>query len=47
MDLKIKITDEDGYVLDVIMVYQDGSDSDGAEQIRRMITDVYDVEEES
>lgn len=39
MDLRISITDDQGDQLGYIEVYQDGSDSEGAEKIRELIRD--------
>lgn len=44
MDLTIVITDENKEVLDRISVYRDGSDSEGAAKIRKMIDEEYGVE---
>jgi len=37
MDLRIQILDENKRVMDRIIVYQDGSDSEGTETIRRLL----------
>jgi hypothetical protein len=44
MDLRIKITDENDFVLQDITVYQDGSDSDGAETIAAFIRASFDID---
>lgn len=46
MDLRISITDENGDRLRLVVVYQDGSDSEGAEQIATMIAEKFDIDEE-
>ena len=42
MDLYITITDENGDVLRRINIWQDGSDSQGAEEIGDWLLDEYD-----
>ncbi len=37
MDLRIQITDENSRVIDRFVIYQDGSDSDGAAKIRSFV----------
>ena len=37
MDLKVTISDENGTVLEQVVIYQDGSDLEGAKQIVDMI----------
>lgn len=44
MDLRIVISDENGEVLEDFSVYQDGSDSLGAQRIVRMIASEFQVE---
>ena len=41
MDLYISITDENGDVLQDVNIYCDGSDSEGADNIVKMVTDAY------
>jgi hypothetical protein len=47
MDLRITIKDDLGNELDYITIYQYGSDSEGAENIRKMLSEVYEVEEDA
>jgi len=44
MDLYIKITDENGELLQSVNIYQDGSDSDGALEIKDWLDDNYSTE---
>ena len=44
MDLRITIKDEDDLVLDHIVIYQDGSDSEGTARIREMLKKEFAVE---
>lgn len=46
MNLKINITDENGYLLEQIVVYQDGSDIEGARQIVEMIENRFETEQD-
>lgn len=41
MDLRIQITDENGDVLGETTIYQDGSDSEGTEEILQWIEQNY------
>ena len=45
MDIRIKLTDENGETLDRFVVYQDGSDIEGAAFIRKLISEALTVEE--
>lgn len=45
MDLHVRITDESGNELGYANIYQDGSDSDGTEEILRFIDEYYQIEE--
>lgn len=45
MDLRISITDENGDELESCTIYQDGSDSEGAERIIEMISSEFYIEE--
>lgn len=47
MDLRIQIRDENDEVLRELTVYQDGSDSEGADTIAEMIAAEFDVEGEN
>ena len=47
MDLRITIHDENGDKLQDIIVYQDGSDSAGANQIADYIRDNFDIDFDS
>jgi hypothetical protein len=44
MDLRIIIVDENDVELDYLNIYQDGSDSEGAKNIRKMLSEVYEIE---
>jgi hypothetical protein len=44
MDLKIKITDENGETLQSVSIYQDGGDYDGAQKIADYIAANFKVE---
>lgn len=44
MDLRITITDENEEVMMKLNIYQDGSDSDGCEEIYEMLGQKYSVE---
>lgn len=44
MDLRILITDENGDTRGEAVVYQDGSDSEGAEKIIDLIFENFDTE---
>lgn len=46
MDLRIEIRDENDDVLCELTVYQDGSDSEGADRIEQYIRNNFTVEEE-
>lgn len=45
MDLLIEMKDENGDLLDSIIVYQDGSDSEGVMAIRSYIMAAFDTQE--
>lgn len=45
MDLNIIIKDEDGVVLQQVNIYQDGSDSEGAQKVVDFIKDTFKVDE--
>lgn len=47
MDLRIHITDENNDTLQDIQVYQDGSDSEGAQQMADLIAEHFDVDEDA
>ena len=47
MDLYIKITDENGDLLESVNIYQDGSDSEGAREIKDWIDENYSTDPES
>lgn len=47
MDLRIKITDENDDTLQLITVYQDGSDSEGAETIAAFIRASFDIDRDT
>ena len=47
MDLRIKITDENNDTLQNITVYQDGSDSEGAETIAAFIRASFDIDRDT
>ncbi len=47
MDLRVNITDEDGVLLERVVIYQDGSDSEGAKQIVEMIEQRYETKEDN
>ncbi len=44
MDLRVKITDENGDKLQDVVIYQDGSDSEGAARIATFIRHTFDVD---
>lgn len=44
MDLRISIVDEQEEQLDYITIYQDGSDSEGTQKIRKMLSEQFEVE---
>ena len=44
MDLRIVISDENGEVLEDFSVYQDGSDSEGAQRVVELIAGEFQVE---
>jgi hypothetical protein len=46
MDLTITITDDMGETLDTIVIYQDGSDSEETENIRKLLEERYEGVEE-
>ena len=44
MDLYIKITNENGDELEQVNIYQDGSDAEGAKEIREWLEDNYSTD---
>lgn len=46
MDLQVDICDENGDILQTVTIYQDGSDSEGAKQIRDWIVATFDTDDE-
>ena len=46
MDLRIHITDENNVIMEYLVIYQDGSDSEGTAQISKWIRSKFDVEDE-
>ena len=45
MDLRIEIKNENGEILQLVVVYQDGSDSEGAQKIADFIRAAFTVDE--
>ena len=46
MDLRIQILDENQIVMTRVVIYQDGSDSEGTETIRRLLGLHFNLEDE-
>lgn len=46
MDLRINITDENGELLERVVIYQDGSDSEGAKCIVEWIEHNFETDDE-
>lgn len=47
MDLRIKITDENSDTLQEIVVYQDGSDAEGAERIAKFLRETFTIDSDA
>ena len=45
MDLRVTITDENQEVLQDVTIYQEGSDSEGAAEIIRLISSAFTIED--